>query len=113
MRCKPGVPVMVIRSQMGNEGRVGVVSHWVNRGFETFNGPADVNGWLVKGRFLYDAVEIGEGLFPDEWLKPLDGGEGPDETLAWKEVPLPGAAWPQPDLFPAETAPRPQREFAR
>lgn len=84
MNCKPGMAVMVKRSLAGNEGRVGTVSQWTGSGLALWP------GWLVIGRFKDGlGFECESGVFPDEWLIPLPGGEGADETLTWKDVPAP------------------------
>lgn len=90
MNCKPGMVVMVKRSQAGNEGRVGTIVKWVER--HAFTYPSGlVNrlaGWLVDGTFR-GGISGKEhwGVFPDEWLIPLPGGEGADESLTWAGKP--------------------------
>lgn len=89
MRCKPCLAVMVKKSTCGNEGRVGVVSYWVSKGDTCPSGrPSTIDGWVVNGQFRA-RNQVGEiherdwGLSPDDWLIPLPGGEGQDQTLAW------------------------------
>jgi hypothetical protein len=90
MRCKPGMPVMVIRSACNNEGRVGTVDRWVPAGTRVDKDyVTSVSGWVVAGTFNARRLMTGRldvvpfGVFPDASLKPLDGGDGVDEVLRY------------------------------
>ena len=109
MNCKPGELAMVIRSEMGNEGRVVLVVRRIMSGEHALpNGcpiyPDDV--WVIRGRmrtadervFSYGDIEIGrveenvkdeetELPFPDAWLRPIRDQDGEDETLQWASKP--------------------------
>ncbi len=72
MKCKLGDRVMVIKSEAGNEGRVGVITAAAIPERSLFPG----DDWLVVGRFatrsslgfVYEANVV---TFPDSWLMPL------------------------------------------
>lgn len=78
MNCKPGDLAVVIKVKYPEDRRyVGAVLKVLSPG-----GPDP------EQMFHYWAVEHSKILeIPDEFLKPIRGSEGTDETLAWKKVP--------------------------
>lgn len=98
MRCKLNDLVMVVRSEAGNEGRIGRVAARCSPGQKLPNGviayPTD--DWIVEGRFNtaddHVLVLFGQDVarweenrhevdalpFPDSWLRPIRG-DGPAE----------------------------------
>lgn len=103
MNCKPGDLVMVIRSEVGNEGRFGTVrcratadcglhvyatDDWIVDGrFKTADEVAYTIGGHELCRFDVNQHEVSELPFPDAWLRPIRPDEGDDETLAWAGKP--------------------------
>lgn len=107
MNCKPGDIVQVIRSEFGNEGRIGRVMARATVPAGRLHGvtiyPTD--DWLVEGRFqtadenvmsvggtpvarwVTGHREIAVCPFPDSWLRPLRDSDGRDETLTWAGKP--------------------------
>ena len=109
MRCRLNDVVMVVRSEMGNEGRFGRI---VGRAVVGMKLPGcvivyDTDDWLVEGSFRtadenimsifgaevarWDSDERNVSLlpFPDASLRPIRPGEGADESLTWAGKPQP------------------------
>jgi hypothetical protein len=107
MNCKPGDLVMVVRSEVGNDGRVGRVAARCSPGQKLPNGviayPTD--DWIVEGRFNtaddHVLVLFGQDVarweenrhevdalpFPDSWLRPIRGDGLTDDTPAEVDQP--------------------------
>ena len=103
MNCKPGDLVVVVRSEVGNDGRFGVIVGPANSscGLQVYQG----DDWVVSGRFItademtlsYRGTEICSFEtnrhevdllpFPDKNLKPIRDNNGEDETLTWAGKP--------------------------
>lgn len=112
MNCKLGDIVQVIRSEVGNEGRIGRVIARATVPAGRLHGatvyPDD--DWLVEGRFQaadenvmrlsgttiarWDTGhrEVAVCPFPDSWLRPIRDSDGADETLTWAGKPQPVTA---------------------
>lgn len=100
MRCRPGDIVMVIRSEVGNDGRIGRIVGHAQTGSKLANGVLvyESDDWIVDGRFnvadecvmtIFDQeVAVWEANrhevlmlpFPDSWLRPIRGDELPAEV---------------------------------
>ena len=107
MRCRLNDLVMVVRSEVGNEGRIGRIVGRAMPGAKLRGGavcwPAD--DWIVDGRFATaDGIDLCLGgftigrwdenhqevpqlSFPDLWLRPLRGDEPGDEAHTETEPP--------------------------
>lgn len=95
MRCRLGDLVMVIRSEVGNEGRIGRIVGVANPGAKLPDGThvLSFDDWIVEGRFnvadecvmtIFDQViavweqnrhEVALLPFPDARLRPIRGDE--------------------------------------
>ena len=115
MRCKLNDLVMVVRSEVGNEGRIGRIVGRAVAGQLLSNGTVVYPGedWIVEGRFnmAYDHIlsccghevarweegrhEVDALSFPDAWLRPIRGDGLGDETPTDAEQPQPAdlRAW--------------------
>lgn len=109
MRCKLNDLVMVVRSEVGNEGRIGRIVGRAIAGQVLPNGTVVYPGedWIVEGRFttafdcilschghevaryLEDRREVDALSFPDAWLRPIRDSDGTDETRLWADKPQP------------------------
>lgn len=112
MRCKLNDLVMVVRSEAGNEGRIGrIVGRAIPGALLPFGGCVYADeDWLVEGRFTicreyivsvdgravltFDADHRQVDLlsYPDSHLRPLRGDGLGDETPADAEKPQPAEA---------------------
>ena len=109
MNCKPGELAIVVRSEMGNQGRMVLIVRRVMPGERRLPNGATVcptDDWVIQGRmrtadekiFSLGGVEIGrmednvqdeETMlpFPDAWLRPIRDQDGEDETFEWAGKP--------------------------
>ncbi len=112
MLCKLNDLVMVVRSEAGNEGRIGrIVGRAIPGALLPFGGCVYADeDWLVEGRFTicheytmsvdgravltFDAAHRQVDLlsYPDSHLRPLRGDGLGDETPADAEKPQPAEA---------------------
>lgn len=107
MNCRPGDIVMVVRSEIGNEGRIGRIVARATPGAKLPNDVFVYRGddWIVEGRFNTadenimsiggvdvarwdsDHHEVSLLPFPDAWLRPIRGDGLGDETPTDVEQP--------------------------
>lgn len=94
LRCKPGDLAVVVRSEVGNEGKVVRVLRFLGRAKFSLGFVAD-DVWLVEcpslaGETCSWSRRIGgDACFPDARLRPIrdPGDDAQDETLQWLDVP--------------------------
>ncbi|GAB2471982.1 hypothetical protein GCM10027082_24370 [Comamonas humi] len=86
MNCKEGDIALCIKGE-----HAGKVCEVVARGNSYWEIPTGrlLDGWHVafprevQWGQVHQPDMAAEGWYPDEWLKPLRGGDGEDETLHW------------------------------
>lgn len=93
MNCKPGELAIVVRSTVGNEGRIVRCLHLASDGdmnrHGVWIGGADPV-WLLDGLCRWVHPLLGERLVPfmtDSALRPIRDNDGEDETLTWAGKP--------------------------
>ena len=79
MNCKQGDIAIVIRSTMGNEGKIVQCIRYIPE----YQGSAD---WWELDVISPEGKPYG---IKDSWLKPIRGEDGPDQSLNWIPVPKP------------------------
>ena len=83
MNCKQGDIAIVVKSSHGNEGKIVTCTKFLG----------NVSGFRFDDYWAIDTPITGSDGIPcdtvsDRALKPIRGTFGPDQTLAWKPVPV-------------------------